>query len=127
MKLLTYANPGPYSAGAQKILPATQARRQDRRRDRRWRAAAVATIHSGQQGSPCRISDVSENGVRVSCEDQIDGRVVFLIIPGLVTRVGVVAWRDAGDLGISFYEPLDANALSVILQTGARLESQPRA
>ena len=89
----------------------------DDRRSRRTDIRVAATIDAG----PGRVysvivHNVSAHGVMAETGQQlVPGRPVTVVMAGLDTKAGRVAWIRDGHVGIAFAEPLSLDQISAIV------------
>ena len=68
---------------------------------------AAALSEEGAQTAPVGVSDISEGGCRLQCDEQfLEGSEMWLKLPGLEARRIKVIWSGERALGCEFETPL---------------------
>lgn len=80
---------------------------QEKRRSKRSKARALATVHTPASTEPVTVVDVSESGARlIGSPPRPSRRDVQLRVNGL-TMFGTVAWRKEDSFGLEFDQSLN--------------------
>ena len=89
----------------------------DERRQSRRRLVNFAAALSGEGAStfPVSVSDISEGGCKLFCEQSVErDSDLWLKLPGLEARRIRVAWAKGHDLGCEFDTPLYAAEIETL-------------
>ena len=100
----------------------------DERRQSRLRLVnfAAALSEEGATSVSVSVSDISEGGCRLSCDQPVERNSdLWLKLPGLEARRVRVAWGDGRDFGCEFETPLYAAEVEILAPTKKR--PQPKA